>query len=290
MPFRRVFLAVAAVLFLIGAAISEDQLGAVAAVRPQATGGFGDARVSLVRGSELREGETIITGLDGEVQVLFSDQTKLVIGRGSSLVIERYLLRSNGTPEKFAVNALAGTFRFITGNGDKKAYAINTPTGSLGVRGTEFDFTVDGAGKTSVVLYEGGVILCPITGKCVTLTERCSVAQMKSRREAKVIKREADRLKIASTAFPYVVSQASLRREFRVGKPSECAGEIRTAEQHSSQAIGVLITPIPPVIPVPSSPDPEGKNNNGLGNGGEGAEGPHEQGNPGHGKNKSKNK
>lgn len=275
------------IALLAANATAADSLGQVAEVQPEATGGLGQDRVLLVQGAELREGETVVTGLNGEVQVLFSDQTRLVIGRGSTLVIERYLLRSDGTPEKFAINALAGTFRFITGKGDKNAYRIATPTGTIGIRGTEFDFTVERkTGRTSVVLFEGGVVLCPTAGECVTLTERCGVAQLVSRREADLVTREADRAELAGTAFPYVASQSRLLREFRVTRPSQCAAPVRAAERQQLRRI-VATNPPPPVVPLPE-PTVEVKGNNGLGNGGEGSEGPTEQGNPG--KNKQKNK
>jgi hypothetical protein len=279
------------VALLAANATAAESLGHVAEVRPEATAGLGQDRVLLVRGAELREGETVVTGLNGEVQVLFSDQTRLVIGRGSSLVIERYLLRSDGTPEKFAVNALAGTFRFITGKGDKNAYRIATPTGTIGIRGTEFDFTVEGSsGKTSVVLFHGGVVLCPTAGECVTMTKRCSVAQLVSKQKADLVKRESDRAEIAGTAFPYVSSQSRLLRDFRVTQPSQCMPAIRAAERQEERRIAATDPP-PPEVP-PEEPEPtvevKEKGNNGLGNGGEGSEGPTEQGNPG--KNKNKNK
>lgn len=280
------------IALLAANATAADSLGQVAEVRPEATGGLGQDRVLLVRGAELREGETVVTGLNGEVQVLFSDQTRLVIGRGSSLVIERYLLRSDGTPEKFAVNALAGTFRFITGKGDKNAYRIATPTGTIGIRGTEFDFTVErGSGRTSVVLFHGGVVLCPTAGECVTMTERCGVAQLVSRREADLVTREADRAELAGTAFPYVASQSRLLREFRITRASQCLPAIRAAERQLQRVVAVTDPPLP-AGPPPEEPPPEVKvkNNNGLGNGGEGSEGPTEQGNPGKNKQKNKNK
>lgn len=278
------------IALLTGSVVAQDSLGRVAEVRPEASSGIGADRVLLVRGAELREGETVVTGLNGEVQVLFSDQTRLVIGRGSSLVIERYLMRNDGTPEKFAINALAGTFRFITGNGDKNAYRVATPTGTIGIRGTEFDFTVEsGSGRTSVVLFEGGVMLCPTAGECVSLTERCGVAQLVSRQQADLVTREADRLELAGTAFPYVASQARLLRAFRVTRPSQCIAPVQTARAASPQRLA--LTDPPPVVPPPEPPPEEPakvKGNNGLGNGGEGSEGPTEQGNPG--KNKHKNK
>lgn len=280
-------------LVLLGAeARAAESLGQVAEVRPEATGGFGQARVTLLKGAELTEGETVVTGRNGEVQVLFSDQTRLVIGRGSSLVIERYLMRNDGTPEKFAINALAGTFRFITGNGDKNAYRIATPTGTIGIRGTEFDFTVEGrTGHTSVVLFHGAVVLCPTAGKCVTLSERCGVAQLVSRREADIVSREAERLKVAGTAFPYVGSQSRLLRDFRVTSPAQCITPVKETEREAPRRLAVSDPP-PPGVPIPETPPPpppnKAKGNNGLGNGGEGDEGPTEQGNPGKGKGKQK--
>lgn len=286
----RIFFALLIAL-LMADARAADSLGQVAEVRPDATGGFGEARVSLLRGSELREGETVVTGLNGEVQVVFSDQTHLVIGRGSSLVIERYLMRNDGKPEKFAINALAGTFRFITGNGDKNAYRIATPTGTIGIRGTEFDFTVEGrTGRTSVVLFHGAVILCPTEGDCVTLSERCGVAQLVSKRKADLVTREAKRLEVASTAFPYVASQSRLLSDFRVSRPGQCAAPVQLDRDTPRR---LAVTDPPPIVPVPESPPPppppsNAKGNNGLGNGGEGAEGPTETGNPGKGKGKTK--
>lgn len=289
MPRLGVFFALL-VMLLAADARAADSLGQVAEVRPEATGGFGQARISLLKGSDLREGETVVTGSNGEVQVVFSDQTRLVIGRGSSLVIERYLMRNDGTPQKFAVNALAGTFRFITGNGDKNAYKIATPTGTIGIRGTEFDFTVERrTGQTSVVLFHGAVILCPTAGQCVTLSERCGVAQLVSKREADVVTREAERLKVAGTAFPYVASQSRLLRDFRVTRPGQCITPPQLDRETPSRI--AVTDPLPAVVSAPESPPPppppdSAKGNNGFGNGGEGTEGPTETGNPGKGKNK----
>lgn len=291
--------AFAGLALLVQPVFAQDQLGHVADVRPEATGGFGTERLTLIRGSELREGETIVTGNNGEVQIVFSDETHLVIGRGSSLIIERYLMRGGSEPQKFAVNALAGTFRFITGKGDKNAYSIATPTGTMGVRGTEFDFTVDGpTGQTSVILFEGGVRLCPTVGECVELTQRCEVAQLKSRREAKLLGKEAERVKVASTLFPYVASQARLQRDFRVDRPSRCASP-KVADEKQLKKVAEVAPPVPPpdgpppVVPPDDPPpvvppaDPD-KGNNGWGNGGEGSEGNQEQGNPGKGHQKDK--
>ena len=70
----------------------------------------------LAVGSDVFIGDKVVTDASGLVELRFSDRTRLVIGPRSSLVIEDYLLREDGSAGKFAVNALAGTFRFVTGN------------------------------------------------------------------------------------------------------------------------------------------------------------------------------
>ena len=82
---RRLWLVsvVVALFVFMAPAWAQDQLGTVAEVRPEATGGFGKSQSTLIRGAELREGETVITGTNGEVQIVFADDTRLVIGRGS---------------------------------------------------------------------------------------------------------------------------------------------------------------------------------------------------------------
>src|SRR5690606_42119301 len=83
-------------------------------------------------------GDRVVTGPSGQVQILFSDRTELVVGPRSALLIEDYLLRNDGSAGKFAINALSGTFRFVTGGAPKDSYVIKTPTGTIGVRGTAF--------------------------------------------------------------------------------------------------------------------------------------------------------
>ena len=236
-------------------------LGTAVAVLPDASGTLGGISTTLIDGADLFEGQSITTGPAGQVQVLFGDQTHLVIGPRSSLVIERYLMRNDSTVEKLAVNALAGTFRFISGKSAKDAYSISTPTGTLGIRGTEFDFTVGGAGKTDVVLFKGQVVMCALSGACVTVSERCDVGSIVDRRETELLDRAPKRLEAAIAGFPYIQSQRSLRRDFRVKTPGDCLQKpedrIKVGETISVTIVPVVDPPPPPAVdPPPPAPDP----------------------------------
>ncbi len=100
-------------------------------------------RATFVVGSDIFIGDQVVTGAKGQVQILFADNTHLVVGPNSALTIEDYLLRNNGSAGKFVVDMLAGSFRFATGESAKNRYRIDTPTGTIGVRGTGFDTFVD---------------------------------------------------------------------------------------------------------------------------------------------------
>lgn len=272
-----------AVVVLLAAPITgahAEPLGVATAVRPDATGTLGGSRVRLLKGSELHEGQTIATDARGEVQIVLSDDTHLVVGPGSSLVIETYLMRNARSVEKLAINALAGTFRFVTGRSDKDAYAINTPTGTIGVRGTEFDFRVRrGGGETTVILYSGKVRLCGRGGSCATIAKRCGIGVLPRTGPAALVASEAQQLDIALNDFPYLRSQSGLQRAFQVRSASACLPRKATTASRGGNSGAPTVAG--GVTPVSGPGGSKNDNNNGIGNGGEGGEGANETSNPG---------
>ena len=175
-------------------------------------------------GGDVFIGDTVATDANGLVELRFSDKTKLVVGPRSTLVIEDYLLREDGTAGKFAVNALSGTFRFITGGAPKDRYLITTPTGTVGVRGTEFDLNVF-PDHMSLLLFHGAVILCNLEKQCVTVDDSCEIG-MTDFTEAKLLgitnemtnqDREAMR-----SMFRYAESQGDLLGAFRLERARLC--------------------------------------------------------------------
>jgi hypothetical protein len=230
---------------------AESAAGNAVEVVPQAQGNLSGTTVALASGDDLFMGQQVITGNAGRVQVVFSDQTHLVVGPGSSLVIAQYLMRNNGTASKFVVNALGGTFRFITGNSPKNAYQINTPTGTLGVRGTAFDFGIDKkSGDTQVLLYHGGVRMCGADGSCVMLTEACSVGVIPHHDAASVYGKSDHRRPPMLKNFPYLASQAPLEADFRVGGSGGCKEQPLDVTDPIKAVFDLRTPPAPIVTPV----------------------------------------
>lgn len=179
---------------------------------------------TLTVGADVFIGDRVVTGADGQVQIKFTDQTELVVGPNSALLIEDYLLRNDESAGKFAINALSGTFRFTTGRAPKDRYIIKTPTGTIGVRGTSFDFN-SSSEETKVLLYHGQAILCNLDKTCVTLDDTCELGAYDLGKSE--ILGHTDDFKGAAredlkASFRYAQSQAPLLGAFRVEESKEC--------------------------------------------------------------------
>ncbi|RYE09360.1 MAG: hypothetical protein EOP22_09695 [Hyphomicrobiales bacterium] len=214
-----------AALFILVPTIASAAVGSALGVNPQAVSG---TRV-LVVGADIFIGDLIETGPSGQVQIRFQDDTELVVGPSSSLRIDDYLIRNNGSAGKLAVDMLSGAFRFATGDSAKNRYIINTPTGTIGVRGTEFDVFVyrDDAAmmKTEILLYNGVVIFCTEGNVCKTLSEFCEIGEL-TLEQAEIVgdSRLTDRHVRAGyrANFIYAEDQSPLRRDFWFARAREC--------------------------------------------------------------------
>ncbi len=283
-----------AALALPPAAGAVDRSGTVVAVIPasQANGAAGN-RTLYVSGP-IYTGDIIKTSGDGEAQIRLDDDTKLVVGPNSYMVVDEFVFDSRNKAKKVSLNAVRGAFRFITGSSRKDAYEIKTPTATIGVRGTEFDFTVDSRGEMNLALFEGEARICRQGQTCVAVSGACNVVSTNRRQPVRQLETR-ERLRALETKFPYVASQVSLRKEFQVDTsdcetrraglpPPTTTGSLSRPPPETTATGGGGIGPIvtPPTPPTPQDPPTEtARNNNGIGNGGEGNEGPTETGNPG---------
>ena len=175
-------------------------------------------------GADIFIGDKVTTGPSGQVQIKFSDRTELVVGPNSSLLIEDYLLREDNSAGQFAIKALGGTFRFVTGGAEKDRYMIETPTGTIGVRGTAFDFNVDPT-ETRVLLFHGAVILCNAAEQCVTLDDVCELGQYDISQSVVLGNAEeitGEQRETLKGEFKYAQSQAPLLHEFWIENAREC--------------------------------------------------------------------
>jgi hypothetical protein len=98
-------------------------------------------------GLEILEGDTLRTGPDGSVGVIFRDDTVLSLGPESVLVVDEYVFAPRQGKFSIVLRMLKGTAGYLSGLISKLApesARFDTPTASIGIRGTHFVVRVDG--------------------------------------------------------------------------------------------------------------------------------------------------
>ncbi|MDB5774092.1 MAG: hypothetical protein JWP38_225 [Herbaspirillum sp.] len=101
----------------------------------------GTSRILAVK-SEVIQGDTLITAQDTYARVKFTDDGELVLRPGSQLVVANYAYDALAPAhDNVVLNLLKGGLRAVTGLVGKRnhdAVTINTPTATIGIRGTHF--------------------------------------------------------------------------------------------------------------------------------------------------------
>lgn len=154
----------------LGATARAQQVGETTVVRNEVARIKGTARNAVAPGDQVFRDEAIQTGADSLAKIVFLDQTNLSIGPNARVALNQYVYSEQRPAGKVALNLLRGTYRFVTGDLDKRAYQINTPVATIGVRGTEFDVATTGA-RTVVTLIGGEVRVCTRSGRCLVLDQ-----------------------------------------------------------------------------------------------------------------------
>jgi len=104
--------------------------------------------------SDIFSFDDVRTG-NGRLAIEFLDSSIVKLTEHSKLIIDEYIFDPDPSKSKMALNMASGTARFISGafgKIDKENITINTPTATIGIRGTDFTTTVDELGRSLVIL------------------------------------------------------------------------------------------------------------------------------------------
>ena len=120
----------------------DARIGVAASVKPDAERIIGGNPQTLTPGNELYANETVRTGNVGRADLRFLDNTNLTVGPASEVHLDKFVYDPTGSSGAVVINATRGAFRFVTGTQDHRAYRVNTPYGTLGVRGTVVEMKI----------------------------------------------------------------------------------------------------------------------------------------------------
>jgi hypothetical protein len=221
--------------------------------------------------------DSLRSNATGVGQFEFIDGTKLAIGPNATILIDKFVYKGGRTLQQLGIQATKGAFRWISGQSPSAAYKISTPYGTMGIRGTAFDFTIRNR-KTYLVLLRGNVRYCN-GGSCQVLRRACDFIVAGGGKVSK-----PDHLaklmdsREASQIFPLLANQAVLASTFRQPSRSCLSRVVRFQQEPIVPAAARAF-----VAPETPGPEPAGHPNNGFGNGPEGGEAASDASNPGQG-------
>ena len=101
----------------------------------------------------------------GKTAIEFIDKTRVDVTEHSKLIIDEFVYDPNSKTGKLSLKAGLGTIRYASGQIAKNnptSIKIQTPTATIGVRGTDFSMTVDEIGSSTIILLPS----CDTTGAC----------------------------------------------------------------------------------------------------------------------------
>jgi hypothetical protein len=176
-------------LFWLGAlalpcdAADPRDIGKAVEIHNEVTAAQGsEEKRRLAKESPVREHELIEAAVDARGEFVLSDNTKLVVGPGASLLLDEFVYNPNQrAASKVVLDFAKGAFRFLTGSSSPEAYEIKTPVATIGIRGTIFDGFVADDGRMVLLLHphrstgSGGIEVCSnkLPGKCEPLRSGC---------------------------------------------------------------------------------------------------------------------
>jgi hypothetical protein len=202
-------------LMLAPGAFAAEQIGKALAITVTVSGDNGILRAS----SPIHRDERIRASNSGVGQFEFRDGTKLAVGPNSSLVLDRSIFAGDSSFQTLTLKATRGTFRWVSGNSKSSAYKVNTPFGTLGVRGTVVDIYL-GSSSAAVVVLEGKATFCGNDGTCKRLERGCDIV-LANRKGLMDVSTEPSKTAVRGVknevSFPFLMGTRKLSKPFQVG-------------------------------------------------------------------------
>ncbi|WP_349962333.1 FecR domain-containing protein [Rhizobium sp. ZPR3] len=228
---------------------AAEKVGQAVLIKTEVTGAGGPLAVD----DPVHRDEQIRTSISGLGQFTFRDGTRLAVGAGSSVTIDKFVFDDSGAVKKLTINAAKGSFRWMSGNSSHSAYQIVTPAGTIGVRGTAFDFYVGANGTTAVVLLNGAAQFCG-AGGCRQLKQQCDCVVAKRNgqiSEPRRVNRDVLKTLGNQRALPFLSGDQQLSGRMGFVGGGGCG--LSTAMR--GQPNGISPRSVPANNPSPTQPD-----------------------------------
>jgi hypothetical protein len=133
------------VFLLLGAAIAaraaDAVAGSVKAVQGSCSVQRGTETIAATEGMHLQEQDALITGSDGHIAAIMRDGTRLSVGPNAKLSIVQFVYNPGEKKFGLLLDLSRGVLAYVSGkiaSFSPESVRVQTPVGSIGLRGTKF--------------------------------------------------------------------------------------------------------------------------------------------------------
>ncbi len=136
---------------------------------------------TITLGTPIYEGDIIETNAEGAVNIIFIDETEFAISEDARLAIDEYVFDPSTSEGSSSFSVLKGVFVFTSGEigrDDPDDVEIETPVGSIGIRGTIIAGKIDPDGvENEITVVEGAIVIRNAAGE-TTLSNQFETVQL----------------------------------------------------------------------------------------------------------------
>jgi hypothetical protein len=128
-------------LWSVAAPAQEAVIGHIESEAGVATITHGQVTWAAAPGGAVHEGDTLRTYWNGAMGVTFKDDTRISLGPSTRVTIPKFVFSPAAQHYGFVVRLIAGSLEYLSGLTAKLSpgsMQIETPTATVGVRGTRF--------------------------------------------------------------------------------------------------------------------------------------------------------
>ncbi len=145
-------------------ASDESPIGSIEEVKGEVTITRADGTVihNATIGTPIHEGDIVETDAHGAVNIVFIDETNMAISENARMAIDEYAYDPATESGTTNFSVLRGLFVFtsgLIGRDDPDDVKIDTPVGSIGIRGTIIAGQIDPHGESNISVLEGAIVV-----------------------------------------------------------------------------------------------------------------------------------
>ncbi|MBN8520903.1 MAG: FG-GAP repeat protein [Alphaproteobacteria bacterium] len=168
-------------------ATDESPIGAVQEIKGEAFVTRADGtREPMTLGTPVYEGDVVETSQTGAVNIVFLDNTSLAVSENARAALDTYQFDPATEGGAQDISVLRGVFVFtsgLIGRDDPDDVKIETPVGSIGIRGTIIAGDINPDGKSAVSVLEGAIVIKNDISE-VVLTQQYETVKLSGQSEA----------------------------------------------------------------------------------------------------------